>query len=82
MALFVVFKDGTNVTFHLPFTGREHFAKMKLQAKNGELQRLYADGHELDHIIGLFNNIPFRHGWTLWQWEIANFIASNLMETK
>ncbi len=70
----------TSKTLHIQDI--DPLAEWKKRIRNGdedpEIVMLWADGHELDYITKVIQNIPFRHGYCFWKTPWAAFIFDNL----
>jgi len=76
--LVIGFKDGSHVDWHVNESSPSESCYGDI--RDGNVNSVWADGHELDYICANFQNVPFRHDQRVvtWRGEMARFIVENL----
>jgi hypothetical protein len=78
----IVFKDDTHADWHVnePSPSESSTTLCYGDIRDGNVNSVWADGHELDYICANFQNVPFRHDQRVvtWRGEMAQFIVENL----
>jgi hypothetical protein len=84
MAMYAVLSDGQEIQWHVGEDVKEIWQPHNPKLPRRVVVELQADGHELEHVLKNFSNIPIRmvnrvpHRSMIWFGDHARFIYHNL----